>query len=406
MANNGFRSVRGIVSALLLGFAGLALGWLCFRTTIIRILPTTTPLIVRVNGHDPSVVLTDATVALIKRGGQGDSATLPAVRRAAAAAPLDARPYLLVGSALLNGDPARATATLEAGQRLDPRLRLIHSFLLERYLRTGQYAEAAAQFSVLSRLVGTAQQPIAKAFALMSTVPEMRGPVRRTLRTDPGLEQVVLTTMANGNASPAGIFALASPIGLANAGVANGWGSALVTRLVANGQYAAARSVWQRIYRLSNADAAALIFNPRFAKTPASAPFNWALQASTLGAADPRNGGVAIDYYGRDSGDLATQLLTLKPGRYRFSFVVEEGKTVASSQLSWVLTCHADPKTTLMNAAVAGSAKARQILADVTVPLTCPAQVLALRGEASEFPVPVNVTVRDIALRPLAGALP
>ena len=103
---------------------------------------------------------------------------------------------------------------------------------------------------------------------------------------------------------------------------------------------------------------------------------------------------------------MARELLTLKPGRYTFSFVVDGGKTDSASRLSWGLTCATKPGTKLMNAVVSASDRPKRTVAEVTVPSNCPAQVLALSGEAGEFPVPVNVTMRDVALRPLVGALP
>lgn len=406
MRSDGLRSGRGLVSALLLGLAGVALGWLCFRTAIVRVLPPASPLIVQFAPHDPDVVFGKAAVSLIQPRATLSPAMLDEVRHAAAAAPLDARPYLILGRHELASDPDRATATLEAGQRLDPRQRFIHAFLLERYLRSAQYDKAAEQFSVLARLVGATQQPIAKAVALMSAVPAMREPVRRTLATDPRLEQAVLTMLAQGDAEPASIFGLASPTAFAHAGDKDGWGSALVARLVASGRYDDAHRIWQRIYHLSDAEVAAPIFNAGFAKSPASPPFNWDLVAGSLGAADPRGGSLAVDYYGRDTGDLASQLLLLAPGRYQFSFAVEGGKSDAASRLSWVLTCASGSKAGLMNAAVVASPNARRIVADLTVPTNCPAQVLTLHGEAGEFPTPVDTSIRDLALRPASGARP
>lgn len=407
MRSEGRRSARGLVAAALLGLAGLAVAWACLRITAVHVLPTTGPQIASLAPHDPDVVFGKATLALTRRGGIADPADVAAVRRAAAAAPLDARAYLIVGSRqLAQGQPRLALATLEAGQRLDPRQRLIHALLLQQYLRSAQYNKAAAQFSVLARLVGSTQGPIARAIALMSTVPSLRGPVRRTLGSDPVLEQSVLTMMANGDAAPADIFDLASPTGLAQAGDKNGWGPVLVARLAANGRYALARAVWQRLYRVPDAQADMPVFNPGFRPLAASPPFNWTLAAGSLGAADAQNGGLSIEYYGRDSGDLASQLLLLQPGRYRFSFVTEGGRSDAASSLSWLLTCASGSKAVLMNAPVVASPAARPAAADIAVPADCPAQMLTLHGEAGEFPAPVNTSVRGLALRPIAGARP
>lgn len=334
-----------------------------------------------------------------------DAATLDAVRRAAVAAPLDARPYLILGhQQLLDGAPRRAVATLEAGQRLDPRQQLIHILLLDRYLRTGRYEQAAAQFSVLARLVGQTQAPIASAMATMSLMPETRDAVRRTLATDPVLERAVLTAMARSDTPAATVFALASPAAKAEAGYGWSWGPVLVTRLVERGRFIEARGVWQRVHRLSDATLAAPIFNAGLVPSPASAPFNWTLVSGSLGVAEMRQGGLAVDYYGRESGNLATQLLTLRPGRYRFSVLVDPGKTDNAAGLFWTIACANVQQPALLNLRVTATATRRRLAGDFAVPAGCSAQGLALRGEAGEFPVTVSVTLRQPDISPLSQA--
>ncbi|WP_242097933.1 hypothetical protein [Sphingomonas sp. CROZ-RG-20F-R02-07] len=395
--------LRGLASAIVLALAGVLLGYLCFRSAIVEALPSNAPVLAQLAPHDPGVVLDNAATALVQRHGILDPATLAAVRRAALAAPLDARAFLVLGhQQLLDRRPDRAVTTLEAGQRLDPRDRVIHLLLLDRYLRTGRYADAAAQFSVSARL-GEAGGPIAAAMAQMSLAPETRDAVRRTLGTDPALERAVLVALARSNAAPATLFALASPTARREAGGTEGWGPALIDRLVAQGHYAEARAVWQKVYGLSDAQVAAPLFDPGFAELPGSPPFNWALTAGMVGAADIRNGTLAIDYYGRDSGELASQLLVLPPGAWRFEFTVEGSKTAAGPSLSWSLQCASGNKAEMMNALVAATGMRHREAANFTVPAGCAAQRLALSGNAGEFPTPMNVTIRDLVLRPAAG---
>ncbi len=403
-------SVRGIASAAVLAVAGVSLGWLSFKSAMVNTLPVASSEIARFAPDDPGVVLGQTATRLVAQHGILDTQTLDAVRRAAAAAPLDARAYLILGhQQLLDNTPDRAVATLEAGQRLDPRQRLIHLLLLDRYLRTARYADAAAQFSVLARILGATQAPIATAMAQMTMAPETREAVRRTLNTDPVLERAVLIALAKSDIAPDAIFALASPAARADAAGAESWGPILVKRLVEHGQYIAARSVWQRIYGLSPAQAAMPITNAGFRATKASPPFDWALTTSSLGAADLRGGSLAIDYYGRDSGDLASQLLVLRPGRYRFAITVDPGKTDATAKLYWSLACKtatSDTRAPLMTLPVTATAKPHRIAADIAVPGTCPTQILTLRGEAGEFPSPVSVTLRDLDLRPVPDSKP
>lgn len=399
-AIRGSNRVWGIVSAAILIIAGVWLASLCLRIAAVRSLPSETPVLKQIAPHDPDLVLQRVTLALVKQRGILDAKTLAAVRRAALAEPLDARPFLILGhQQLLDNQPQRAVATLEAGQRLDPRQRVIHLLLLDRYLRTGQFANAATQFAIASRLVGSAGEQIAAAMAQMSLTPETHDAVRQTLRTDPSLESAVLGALSKSDTAPATIFGLASPIALNTAGAANSWGPILVVRLVRQDRYAEARAVWQRVYRLPDALVATPVFDPAFEKRSGSAPFNWTLAGGTLGAADLQNRSLNIEYYGRDSGELASQLLVLRPGSYRFAITVEGSKTAAGSALSWSVQCATGSKAPLMSLTLTGTGTPHRLGARFTVPAGCPAQRLALTGEAGEFPVPMNVTLRDLDLR-------
>lgn len=392
--------LSGMASAAVLAVAGVALGILCFREAAVRALPPSAPIVARFASQHPDVVLRRAERDLVEKNGILDTATLDATRRAATQAPLDARAFLILGhQQLLDRQPARAVRTLEAGQRLDPRERLIHLLLLDRYLRTERYADAAAQFSVLARLVGQVQGPIATAVAEMTRIPETRDAVRRTLRSDPALEIAVLTTLAKSQTPPAEIFALASPAARRDAGQPGSWGPALITRLVAQDRYDDARSVWQRVYTLSDAQVAAPLFNADLQRVAASPPFDWTLVAGSIGAADMRGGTLTIDYYGRDSGPLASQLLTLRPGSYRFAFNVEGSKAGAGPTLYWSVRCATGDKSELKRIMAAGTGQTRRVASDFTVPAGCPAQQLALVGDAGEFPVAINATLRDLDLR-------
>lgn len=402
--------LRGLSIAALLVVAALAIGWVCIRTTMVRAMAPTSPNVLAVASGDPNVVLANASIELVRQHGILRPATLRAVRTAVAAAPLDARAYMVLGhQQLLDREPRRALATLEAGQRLDPRQQLIHILLLDRYLRTGRYEQAAAQFSVLARLVGQTQAPIANAMAAMSLMPETRDAVRRTLATDAVLERAVLTALVRSDTPTPAIFALASPKAEAEAGYGWNWGPVLVARLVERGRFAEARRVWQRIHRLSDATLAAPIFNAGLVSSPASAPFNWTLVSGSLGVSEMRQGGLAVEYYGRESGNLAAQLLTLRPGRYRFSVLVDPGKTDNSAGLFWTIACADVQQPALMNLRVTAAATRRRLAGDFTVPAGCSAQGLTLRGEAGEFPVTISVTLRQPDISPLqvrSGARP
>ena len=405
MRNRRLGSNLGLISAL--AVAGLFLAWLCVCTTAINMLPHSKTLVQKIAPGNAEMVLNDAASALVKQRGILDPATLAAVRSAALDAPLDARAFLILGhQQLLDNQPDRAVKTLEAGQRLDPRERLIHLLLLDRYLRSERYADAAAQFSVLARLVGPTKAPIAQAMAAMILSPEASAAARKTLRADLGLEIAVLTALAKSDTAPDAIFAVASPAARAHVADERGWGRALVARLVSQQRYATARQMWQRIYGLSDAQASAPVFNASFNAPPAAPPFDWTLTTGSLGAAEIRDGGLLVDYYGRDSGPLAQQMLVLRPGRYRFAVTVESGATDTASKLFWTLSCSNNAKVVPLNVQVSAGPKRRQIAAEMVVPVQCPAQLLTLRAEAGEFPATISLILRDLTVGPAPEARP
>lgn len=394
----------------MLTIAGLAVGWLSIKSALIRTIPFSSPGIMRFAPDHPEIVLGRATTDLVTQHGILAPVTLSAVRRAAASTPLDARAYLILGhQQLLDNRPQRAVATLEAGQRLDPRQRLIHLLLLDRYLRTQRYGDAATQFSVLARLVGESQAPIAKAMAGMMLTSETRDAARRTLRIDPVLERAVLLTLAKSNIEPKTIFALASPAAHDDASAKESWGPPLVDRLIQQRRYMLARSVWQRIYRVPPVQAKMPITNVNFHKSAAIPPFDWILAAGSLGAANLQGNALTVDYYGRDSGILVSQLLVLTPGRYRFAFTVDPGQADTASKLFWSLSCGSTDASTdsarLMNVPVIGSARSQRIAVEISISPNCPAQTLALRGEAGDFAAPLGVTIRNLDLHLLPKTL-
>ena len=401
----GGRRLGGVVSAVALAVVALLLAFACVQAALVRALPAATPVLTGLAPHDPDVVISRAVLALVAQRGILSPEMLADVRHAVRRAPLDARGYVVLGhQQLLDGTPGRAVKTLEAGQKLDPRNRLIHLLLLDRYLRTNRYADAAHQFAVSARLVGPAQAAIAKAMAQMSIAPDTREAVRRTLAGDAALERAVLITLARSDTPPATIFALASPAARRDARTPDSWGPPLIARLAEQGRYGAARAVWRTVYGLTPAQVATPVFDAGFAELPGSAPFNWTLTASGLGAADMLNGTLSVNYYGRDTGTLAQQLLVLAPGAYRFAVTVEGAKTGTGPFLSWSLRCAARgkgaPGPELMNLAATATGTPHRVAAAFTVPAGCPAQQLTLIGTAGEFPAPVTLTLSKLDLAP------
>lgn len=354
--------------------------------------------------NNPDVVLEQVMGEFITKRGVLSRSSMVRMEKAAVHAPLDARPYLFRAvDDVLHQNSKQVVATLEAGRRLDGRQRWIRLFLLDQYLRAGRYPQAAEQLSVLSRLVTAAQAPILSQFAQMSQAPETRDAVRETLRRDPVLEVNVLTALAHANPDPALLFSIASPRARAAAGQPNGWGQALIEALVQKGRFVQARKSWLTLFGIGADQARQSVYNPQFGGARGTPPFNWAFASGSIGAAIPRNGQLNVDYYGREDGPLASQLLVLQPGRYRLTYTLAGSTGVG---LSWTVNC-ADQRngTPLASIAVPQAASALQrFMGVLTVPSQgCSAQWLQLVGTAAEFPTAVSATISDVALQPVGS---
>lgn len=394
------RTPAGLTLAALLIIAAAFVGWLVVRATAVEMLSGPSVRAGAIVAGQPTVALGTAMGGFVANRGSIPRQALPSVRAAAAQLPLDARPYLFIGSDYLRaGKSDLAAKTFEAGRRLDPRQRWIHILLLDHYLRAGRYPEAADEFAVLSRLVGGAQGPIATALAQMTIAPQTRDAARLTLRQDVGLERAVLTSLASTGVEPAVIFGMASPAALATANLPGSWGGVLIDRLVSKQRYRLAHSVWQRINRLNDRQVGSLIYDLGLQGLPGKPPFNWMTVSNNVAAVDMQSGKFEVNYYGRDNGNLITQLLLLPPGTYRFGFFVSGVQQGAEPVMVWAFTCENQPDRTIASIPVPlTNARSRRVAATVTVPAGCPAQRLRLSGLAGEFPQPVTATIERLQL--------
>jgi len=190
------------------------------------------------------------------------------------------------------------------------------------------------------------------------------------------------------------ILALADPVHR-NAG--SHWLPILLAALVRDGEFGKARSIWANVARVPNPNH--LVFDSRFSNDKPPPPFNWDLTSSTVGLAERQSGGrLHVIFYGQDDGALATQLLLLRPGRYRLGMQVSGAGPEARS-LQWSLTC-AGAQAPFAAAALDALA-ARPLIFDV--PAGCSAQRLSLNGSAADMPQQVDVVISSLSLTRVAA---
>lgn len=314
---------------------------------------------------------------------------------AASKAPLAAVPYLVRGvQAQLAGNSPSAERAFEAAEWRDPRSLPAHYFLADRYLRRGDIRRGLTQFAALARLTPNGIASVTPYVASYARDPARWPQMRALFRSEPDLQENALRALAADAHNADAILALADS---AHRTARSEWLSILLASLVRDGQFGRARSIWANVTQVSNPNA--LVFDPSFSNDKPPPPFNWDLVSSTVGLAERQSGGrLHVIFYGQDDGALATQLLLLRPGRYRLGMQVSGAGPEARS-LQWSLTC-AGAKAPFAIAALDAFA-ARPLIFDV--PAGCPAQRLSLSGSSADMPQQVDVMIGGLALTQVAA---
>ena len=348
-------------------------------------------------GH-PTVILEAGLAEVGERAAASrpiDPALLHRLLAASSKAPLAPEPFLVKGvEAQLAGDGQRALRAFLAARDRNPRTIAARYFLADYYLKAGQTGLGLAEISVLARLVPQSLPSVAPFLAEYARSPGAAPQVKAVLQTHPQLEPVLLDTLAADAANAELILTLWSGRGGEEA---KPWQSRLLAQLVEAGRYDLARDSWSRFTGV--APQPGRLFDPDFGRKVLP-PFGWTLASGPAGVAEAEGAGrLHILFYGRDDLVLASQLMTLKPGRYRLSMNANTNSP-SSKSLEWTIVClPAANQTTVVRLDRAGP-----VSGSFSVPqANCRAQRLELRGIAPEFPEQADVTVSGLKLQPEAG---
>lgn len=403
----GRRLGRGDAARLAAAAAlSLLAGWWVVKTSAVEGLVRRNPAAAAaVAPRHPVPRLALATEGVELGMGRVDPAQQRRAADALAAAPLAAEPFLLAGlAAFAGGRDAEAQALLEEARRRNPRLRETRLFLLERYLRDGRVEEAGIELGALRRLVPGVVQALAPQLAALVRDERSGAQLIRLLGRDPPVRQAVLGQLAASGADPDLILriARASPMAASPEGLP--WQIQLLHALVQRGDLARALRLWRDFAGLPAEPGSKAVHDGRFEGLPGAAPFNWALNSGSAGTAERIPApALQVEYYGRETVDLAQQLMVLAPGRYRLQFRAEGNAKGDDSRLAWRIFCagSASPLAEFVLRDVA--AAPRTMGGEFTVPAGCAGQSLRLSGIAGEFPGTQIAAVTDVQVVPAGG---
>jgi len=283
----------------------------------------------------------------------------------------------------------------------DPRSRPARLWLMNESLKAGHPGQAADQ---LDRLLALDPQMQSQYFPVLATVAaRKRGeqPVSSLLARNPPWREAFLSYLTTRNVSRDLIFRLtASPTAVASAGGGTAQ-TALLQSLIARGDYDGAYLAWVNFLPEGALAKVTTVYDGDFAGLPGPQPFNWTFNDGEIASVGIERGqGLQIDYGGAQTVRMASQTLLLKPGQYRFDYVVHgsgEGGDDSGS-VSWHLQCLPRgpavfdmPIQKLTDRAVARAAR-------FAVPAGCNAQTLSIEGTAGTFPASRSIWFTHVSI--------
>lgn len=294
-------------------------------------------------------------------------------------APLRAEP-LLFRAALAQraGEMGRAETLLLKARRRDPRSAAARYLLAEVWLDQGRIEEGLGEMAILSRLQPGGAAQLAPALSQFAEVPGASRQLKRMIQQNPQLKLPLLEALS---ANPDNMELVLDLNGGERAGLHGTppqWQRILLTGLVNKDDLDQAYRLWRRLTGFEGPRP--LLFNPEFRRLSAPPPFNWDFQSSGAGVAEPGEGQMRVLFYGRDNAALASQLLLLPAGTYRFA--VRVAGLTADGALYWKLTCIPPKGPPLMEVPLASA----QQSATFRVTVGCEAQRIELLGRATDSP--------------------
>lgn len=393
---------------MLLAGGALGLGWLAVQAAAVETYGRRAPeAAARFSPDDPRVAIGTAMRQFRQKGGAIEPEAARRATDALADAPLAEEPFLIAGlAALVAQRPAQAAPLLEEARRRNPRSRFARLLLLDRYLRTGEVKPAVAEIAAIGRLIPEASRVLVPELAKFATRQDSAAATAQMLRGDAEMRGAVLYHLATQKAPADEVMRLASDTGRIVPGQPEQWQGRLLENVVAAGDLATARTLWSRFAGVDEAAIRGGIYDPRFQRLPGPAPFNWSFSSSGAGVAEPtRAPALQIEYYGRADAELASQLVTLAPGRYRLSYRAAGSTPGQASSVSWRVSCHpgAAEVASLPIAKLSYTPAVRN--GTFTVPASgCSSQWLRLIGTPSEFPAVDSITLSDLGIAKVGPA--
>lgn len=302
---------------------------------------------------------------------------------------------VLALDAELEGKPALAKARYLASARLSRRDFPTRVWLIEEAVRRNSVADALDNFDIALRTSRTARNVLFPILSEALKDREYVDPAMVVFRRRPAwMTPFFLFSLQNGG-SASHLALIMSRLGE----VESPWGvdlpQAAVDRMVANGQY---REAFQ--FAAARAGEQGGSLDTSFGATKRMAPFAWNLAEDTGRVASVERGALRFEVDSDNTGELASRLQVLGPGRYRLRARGGLAEAQRGGGVDIALIC-ADDKTGELARLSLRQADGEQTLErEFTVPANgCSGQWLRVNAIAANSATTISGQLQSIEIR-------
>lgn len=398
---------RSLVRLVLVLVAVLGLGWLTIAVGVARSARPATAAVALTLAPFDARVRAAAADQMVRSVGANRSLIHQVEADARRALQRDATivsAWRLLGiAAALRNDMDEATRNVRFGERLSRRDLPTQIWLIEDRVRRNDIPGALRHYDIALRTSVASRDLLLPILVSASSTPEVGQTLARILQANPPWWNDFVYQFAR--SAPAGATTVALSESLARQGD-RGMLIPLVQRLAAEGDLANAMRVYVILKRDPDA-ARRLVRNGDFDETDPIAPFDWTLviDGSVRGEmrvidAQPDDTALFLRTEVGTTGDAASQLLLLRPGRYILTSASGRSADAGPARLTWRIACSGDGGRTLLTYAGVPGPGPNALRQAFEVPVGCESQAIVLGAGATDDSGASEAWIDDIAIVP------
>ena len=279
-------------------------------------------------------------------------------------------------------------------ERLSRRDALTQILLIEQRVRAGDVTGALKHYDIALKTSAMAHALLMPILVSSIDNADMRAPVARLLAARPVWRVNFIRAVQSDPALHVAAVDLSLRLDSLRSPLSREERDSLGGALVAAGRFDVAAALYHRRSKPE------LVRFSSFNGPEDESPFNWRLSSNYDFGADRARDGLAIISQGDRGGEVARQLLLLRPGRYNLSSAADGNPPPPGGTPYWQVSC-------AQGGAVAGTVDlkptkgARESVGTFTVPASCSAQWLSLAIRPISRSIAYEARVLRVAIRPI-----